>query len=206
MQFSEALQLRVVWDFLLAGGPVMWPLLIISVWLWVLIVFKLSWVFMVRGDRMELKQAVEGLGGGLNIGQGGSPRRKALALFMDNRGKKLKADLGYLEAAVRRQHPEIWRHLDAILTLAAVAPLLGLLGTVTGMVETFAVINQYGTGNAQALASGISEALITTQTGLLIAIPGLFAGYVLRRQLRKEQQKLYAMQQGLERWLKGREA
>ena len=205
MQLSDALHFRVVWDFLLAGGPVMWPLLAISIWLWVLIVIKVSWVLMVRYDRLELGQAVAGLSGQTEIGRGRGPRRKALALFLENRGRELAADLRYLEVAVRRQHPEIWRHLDTILVLAAVAPLLGLLGTVSGMVQTFAVINLYGTGNAQAMASGISEALITTQTGLLIAIPGLFAGYVLRRQIRKEQQQLYALQHGLERWLKGEE-
>ncbi len=205
MQLSDALHFRVVWDFLLAGGPVMWPLLAISIWLWVLIVIKVSWVLMVRHDRLELGQAVAGLSGQTEIGWGRGPRRKALALFFENRGRELAADLRYLEVAVRRQHPEIWRHLDTILVLAAVAPLLGLLGTVSGMVQTFAVINLYGTGNAQAMASGISEALITTQTGLLIAIPGLFAGYVLRRQIRKEQQQLYALQHGLERWLKGEE-
>jgi biopolymer transport protein ExbB len=63
-----------------------------------------------------------------------------------------------------------------------VAPLLGLLGTVSGMVKTFVVIAEFGTGNARALASGISEALITTQTGLVVAVPGLFmASFLLRR-------------------------
>jgi hypothetical protein len=55
--------------------------------------------------------------------------------------------------------------------LAAVAPLLGLLGTVTGMIATFDVLAVFGTGNAKAMAGGISEALITTQTGLLVALP-----------------------------------
>ena len=206
MQLSEALQFRVVWEFLQAGGPVMWPLLFISIWLWSLIVLKLGWLIKARSDRFDLDKEMAGLGAEHPAGQGKGPRSRALALFLENRGRQMASDLRYLEAAVRRQHPDIWRHLDSILVLAAVAPLLGLLGTVTGMVQTFAVINLYGTGNAQALASGISEALITTQTGLLIAIPGLFAGYVLKRQLRKEQQRLYAMQQGLERWLKGEEA
>jgi len=66
----------------------------------------------------------------------------------------------------------------------AAAPLLGLLGTVTGMLATFAALSS-GSGGDQtmaAVASGISEALITTETGLLIALPGLFVQYHLTRQ------------------------
>jgi biopolymer transport protein ExbB len=108
--------------------------------------------------------------------------------------------------AVRRQRPAIWRHVAAVLVLAAVAPLLGLLGTVSGMIETFQVIRLFGTGNAQALSAGISEALITTQTGLLVAIPGLFAGWFLRRRARKLEQGLDAFSQAVERWLRSSEA
>ncbi|MBF0429953.1 MAG: MotA/TolQ/ExbB proton channel family protein [Fibrobacteria bacterium] len=63
------------------------------------------------------------------------------------------------------------RHLPMITVLAAVAPLLGLLGTVSGMVHTFQVITEYGNSNPVLMAGGISEALITTQSGLLIAFP-----------------------------------
>ena len=81
-----------------------------------------------------------------------------------------------------RQEGFAKRHIGAIAVLAAVAPLLGLLGTVGGMITTFTVIAKFGTGNAKALASGISEALITTQTGLVVAVPGLFlASYLQRR-------------------------
>jgi biopolymer transport protein ExbB len=60
-------------------------------------------------------------------------------------------------------------------TIAAVAPLLGLLGTVLGMIKVFVAIELQGTGNAGALAGGISEALITTAAGLLVAIPAMIA-------------------------------
>ncbi|MGB9500407.1 MAG: MotA/TolQ/ExbB proton channel family protein [Dissulfuribacterales bacterium] len=65
--------------------------------------------------------------------------------------------------------------------LAAIAPLLGLLGTVTGMISTFHVITLYGTGDPRMMAGGISEALITTQSDLLVAIPGLFMSEMLNR-------------------------
>jgi biopolymer transport protein ExbB len=67
------------------------------------------------------------------------------------------------------------RYIGALGTIAAVAPLLGLLGTVLGMIKVFVAIELQGTGNAGALAGGISEALITTAAGLLVAIPAMIA-------------------------------
>jgi len=76
------------------------------------------------------------------------------------------------EAAGHVVH-ELERYLNTLGTIAAVAPLLGLLGTVLGMIKVFAEIMAQGTGNASALAGGISEALITTAAGLTVAIPAL---------------------------------
>jgi len=73
------------------------------------------------------------------------------------------------------------KYLSVISVLAGIAPLLGLLGTVTGMVTTFSVISIFGTGNAKAMAAGISEALITTQSGLVVAIPGFYMSNYLYR-------------------------
>jgi len=73
------------------------------------------------------------------------------------------------------------RHLAVIAVLAAVSPLFGLLGTVTGMITTFDVITLFGTGNARAMAGGISEALVTTQSGLVVSIPGFFMSVMLYR-------------------------
>jgi biopolymer transport protein ExbB len=67
------------------------------------------------------------------------------------------------------------RYIGALGTIAAVAPLLGLLGTVLGMIKVFVAIELEGTGNAGALAGGISEALITTAAGLVVAIPAMIA-------------------------------
>jgi biopolymer transport protein ExbB len=76
------------------------------------------------------------------------------------------------EAAAHVIH-DLERYLNTLGTIAAVAPLLGLLGTVIGMIKVFAEIMAQGTGNASALAGGISEALITTAAGLTVAIPAL---------------------------------
>ena len=71
--------------------------------------------------------------------------------------------------------PRLEHFLSTIGVLAAVAPLLGLLGTVTGMINTFHMITLFGSGNTGLMAGGISEALITTAAGLVIAIPLLLA-------------------------------
>jgi biopolymer transport protein ExbB len=76
------------------------------------------------------------------------------------------------EAASHVIH-DLERYLNTLGTIAAIAPLLGLLGTVVGMIKVFAEIMTQGTGNASALAGGISEALITTAAGLSVAIPAL---------------------------------
>ena len=76
------------------------------------------------------------------------------------------------EAASHVVH-DLEKYLNSLGTVAAIAPLLGLLGTVVGMIDVFTQITTVGTGNANALAGGISEALLTTAAGLIVAIPAL---------------------------------
>ena len=78
------------------------------------------------------------------------------------------------------ESPKLDRFSAMILVLAAIAPLLGLLGTVTGMIATFDTITQFGTGNPKLLSGGISEALITTELGLIVAIPAVLFGNLLK--------------------------
>jgi biopolymer transport protein ExbB len=87
--------------------------------------------------------------------------------------------------------PRLEKHLPLIALTAATAPLLGLLGTVTGMIHTFKLITLFGTGDAKSLSSGISEALITTEFGLIVAIPALILHALLSR---KSQSILAAME------------
>lgn len=85
------------------------------------------------------------------------------------------------EQAARVIH-DLERHLSSLGTIAAITPLLGLLGTVIGMIDVFSVIMVQGTGNPGLLAGGISKALTTTAAGLTIAIPSLiFHRYFMRR-------------------------
>ena len=86
--------------------------------------------------------------------------------------------------------------------VAATSPLLGLLGTVTGMIKTFKLITVFGTGDARSLSSGISEALITTEFGLFVAIPALIIHALLLRKtkgvLASMEQTAVAFKNGLE--------
>ena len=102
-----------------------------------------------------------------------SPLGRILAAGLANahHGREVMKD-SIEEAAAHVVH-ELERYLNTLGTIAAIAPLLGLLGTVVGMIKVFSEIMVQGTGNASALAGGISEALITTAAGLSVAIPAL---------------------------------
>ncbi len=94
-----------------------------------------------------------------------------------NRDREILDDI--VHEAVLHELPKIERFGAAIVLFAAVAPLLGLLGTVTGMISTFDVITEFGTGDPRMLSGGIAEALITTKFGLIVAIPTLLLGTLL---------------------------
>jgi biopolymer transport protein ExbB len=112
----------------------------------------------------------------------GSPLARILAAGLANakHGREIMKES--IEDAASPIIHDLERYLNALGTIAAVAPLLGLLGTVLGMIRVFTEIMVQGTGNAGVLAGGISEALITTASGLCVAIPALVMHrYFLRR-------------------------
>lgn len=88
-----------------------------------------------------------------------------------------------LSESVLNLQPRLERMLPFISLTAAISPLLGLLGTVTGMINTFNLITVFGTGDAKSLSGGISEALITTEYGLVVAIPALVLHAILSRKV-----------------------
>lgn len=90
-----------------------------------------------------------------------------------------------LQEGILRETPRLERFLPTLGVLATIAPLLGLLGTVTGMINTFKVITAQGAGDANAMAGGISEALLTTQFGLTVAVPLILIHHVLSRRVDK---------------------
>jgi len=110
-------------------------------------------------------------------------RRGAAARVVTSTLRNLDRERDHLEDVVAEsilhENTYLNRYGAAILVVAAVAPLMGLLGTVTGMIETFDIITQFGTGDPKLLSVGISTALVTTQLGLIVAIPALVAGNLL---------------------------
>ncbi|WP_197911773.1 MotA/TolQ/ExbB proton channel family protein [Kineobactrum salinum] len=102
-----------------------------------------------------------------------SPLGRILAAGLGNANHGRDVMKESIQDAASHVVHDLERYLNTLGTIAAVAPLLGLLGTVVGMIRVFAEIMTQGTGNASALAGGISEALITTAAGLMVAIPAL---------------------------------
>ena len=98
-------------------------------------------------------------------------------LGLDKGGRNLGEEYGF-EQLLKEQN-RLERFGALIMVSASIAPLLGLLGTVSGMIATFDVITEFGTGDPRLLSGGISEALITTRLGLIVAIPTLFLGTLL---------------------------
>jgi biopolymer transport protein ExbB len=103
----------------------------------------------------------------------------------------------YLEAQPASVSLSFQRQTGTILMLAGAAPLLGLLGTVTGMIDTFDIIAVHGTGNARGLAAGISVALITPPAGLVTSVPGLALGLFLRRRAARASERVVRFTHGL---------
>jgi len=106
----------------------------------------------------------------------GSPLGEILAAGLVNRHRDREIIKESIEDAGRQVVHDLERFLNSLGTIAAISPLLGLLGTVIGMVKVFAAITTHGVGDPTVLAGGISEALITTAAGLTVAIPSLI-GY-----------------------------
>jgi biopolymer transport protein ExbB len=102
-----------------------------------------------------------------------SPLGRILAAGLSNAYHGREVMKESIEEAAQHVVHDLERYLNTLGTIAAIAPLLGLLGTVVGMIRVFAEIMSQGTGNASVLAGGISEALITTAAGLTVAIPAL---------------------------------
>ncbi len=175
-----------------SGGVVMVPLALVSLIMWLLIVNRTLFFRRLYVKNMDLKTAL------VHVSEDRMPDpaqyRGAVSLlvaqFLQQRSHETVLDRFILDEMVLRINKTLTQHLAVIGVLAAVAPLLGLLGTVTGMIGTFDILSVFGTGNAKGMAGGISEALITTQTGLLVAIPGLYMKGFLERRARNLQQRI----------------
>jgi len=170
-----------------AGGWVMLPIVICSIVALAIIVERLwtlqerrvlpanlskdIWAF-VKDDNLSRTQ-IETL-------HDSSPLGQILAAGLNNRHRNREVMKESIEDTGRHVVHELNSFLNTLGTIAAITPLLGLLGTVIGMVNVFAAITTHGVGDPSVLAGGISEALITTAAGLCVAIPSLIGYRYLR--------------------------
>ena len=168
-------------DYLAGGGVIMIPLGIISLWMWVLIVERLIYFRSLEYANLSFHEIL-GVWKGEDAPSCKGFRAGILRSFSRLRTGNSIEDKCNLSLLIMRNRPALRRNIAIIGVLAGIAPLLGLLGTVTGMMTTFQVLGGFGTGNVRAMAGGLSEALLTTQIGLVVAIPGMFmAGFLNRR-------------------------
>ncbi|MGB5469291.1 MAG: MotA/TolQ/ExbB proton channel family protein [Woeseiaceae bacterium] len=126
-----------------------------------------------------------------------NPLGRVLAAFESNKGADTETIELKLSEAALKEMPALTKGLLFIKVVAAVAPLMGLLGTVTGMIKTFQVITLYGAGDPKMMAGGISQALMTTVLGLVVAIPMVLLHTVVSGQSRKIVNILQSQSAGL---------
>lgn len=174
------------------GGPIMFPLLAVSMWVWGLIAERLYFFSANSKKKLRPESLVRGFLEQTHPLSAGSRNvcRNLAVDFANHRSGNIHLDHKILDQHWLSQKKRIHKGLSLIAALAAAAPLMGLFGTVLGMIDTFEVISAFGTGNAKALAGGISEALISTQSGLLVGIPALLMCIFLRQEARRLEARL----------------
>ncbi len=134
------------------GGMTLWAILFASFLLWLLIVER------YYAHLLELPKI----------------RERLFSEWQERRAMGAYQSFTRIQALVDDLRAEASRNLPALNALTTILPLLGLLGTVSGMIKVFDVITVFGTGNTRGMASGISEALVTTMAGLFTALSGLY--------------------------------
>lgn len=189
-------------DTLSKGGMVMIPLLAVALWALLIILNRIV-VFAIyhRRDHSFIKKAI------ILLETGNIPEAKklaetgncVLAKVLNSCLKHSDQSRVAAEQSVKElllgELPSLEKHLDTLAVIAGAAPLLGLLGTVSGMIAMFGAVTQFGTGDPKLLAGGISEALIATEAGLFIAIPALLLHNWLRnkRNAVQNEMEIYAV-------------
>lgn len=174
-------------EIVVAGGWVMFPIILCSVLAAAIIIERLWTLTPARVVPKDLARRAWDLVShdqltpqGLQELRSGSPLGQILAAGLINRHLDRAAMKEGIEDTGRHVVHQLECYLNTLGTIAAITPLLGLLGTVTGMIRTFSVLTVGGVGDPAALAGGISEALITTAAGLMVAIPALIGYRYLR--------------------------
>jgi biopolymer transport protein ExbB len=151
-------------DFLNTGGKVLWSILFVTFWLWCLI-FERYWFFYREYKPMQKIK--------IDLWMARSDKS---SWFADQHRRQLLSELDCL----------MIRHLKLIMALIALLPMLGLLGTVTGMIQVFEVMAYLGSGNPRAMANGVSAATIPTMAGMVISLLAIPFATELDRRYKRE--------------------
>ncbi len=190
-------------DIFHKGGPLMYPILLCSV-LALTIFFERLWFFFgLRRSSLKLSLEVESLVRNdhvveaLAICQSRCTMLSSIFVVALNAAGRSRDQIKTLVEEVGARHSSsLERYLGLLGTIATISPLLGLLGTVLGMIRAFTQLAVQGVGTPATLGGGISEALITTATGLAVAIPTILLHKYLtsRADLLNDSMEVYAMQ------------
>ena len=176
-----------MWEIVRAGGPFMWPIIICSVAAVGILLERLWTLQRKRVLPQDLIKKVSELSDRNQVNpkviealEKNSPLGRVLAAALANRHRGREIMMERVQDTGRHVVHELERFLNSLGTIASISPLLGLLGTVTGIIRAFNAVMLGGMGDPRALAGGISEALITTAGGLAVAIPSFIAYRYLR--------------------------
>jgi len=186
---SQMIRTPTLQEQVRAGGPLIWPILAILGAGLLIVVERL--VFLLR-NKTDADGLMASVAAHAEQGDWQACNNECQSAGTKPLGRVIRAGLNCLDMgrdaienalqeAILREIPPMERFLSTLGMLAAIAPLLGLLGTVTGMINTFHVITQYGTGDPRMMSGGISVALVTTMLGLSVAIPIMLMHTLLHR-------------------------
>lgn len=191
--FQRLVQEKSFQEWLSSGGLLIWPIFFLGLIAFVLVVERLIFMGRIRVNSDRIMSII------VDFVQKGEwkkcqdfciknrrfPTCRVLHSTLKHMGASQQVLENALQEAILRQLPRLERFLPTLSVLAAIAPLIGLLGTVTGMIDTFQVITVFGTGDPKLMSGGISEALITTQLGLAVAVPIMLIHHFLERRVDK---------------------
>ena len=182
----EEKQQKTVLSVINSGGVIAWIIVGLGLFALLLIILRIWFLKSASASTEKLLNKVVGrikqndLDGAIQIA---SSNKSSSARVLSSALRNIDKDRDHLEdivsESILHESGQLNRFGSLILVVATVAPLLGLLGTVTGMISTFDIITEFGTGDPKLLSSGISIALVTTEVGLAVAIPTLLFGNIL---------------------------
>lgn len=189
--FTRWSQEKSVREWLASGGVLVWPILLIGAAALILAGERFVFLLRIRANSDRIMERISGMAREEKWRECRDycrrfhryPACRVLDSVLEHLGSSREVMENAVQEALLRQAPRLERFVPTLSVLAAVAPLLGLLGTVTGMIITFQTITLHGSGDPSLMAGGISEALITTQLGLAVAVPTMLLHHLLERRV-----------------------